>query len=341
MKKHILILFSLSIFSFSLSAQNTDLNQIAIYTYLPSNLNIPSEAAKLLENKLTQISTNYGLGGRNISNKFIITANIQVLSKDVLPGPPPMISQKIEITIYIGDADKNILFSSINMKTIGIGQNENKAFINALKDIPTQNTALEGFVNNGKSRIVDYYNSQCNEIIVNAQTLSNQNKYDEAIYNLVTVPNVCNECFIKAKTEIKSIFEKKINFECDNKLKQANVIWAQAHDKSNINRVTNILLGINPNAKCISEVTNFFSQIQNEITEKDKAEWNFKVRQYELEAAKEKELIISARENAKIDFELEKIKTASYEKIAVEYARNQPKVINKTSYFHTHNWLYY
>ena len=341
MKIHILILFTLLNFSFSLCAQNNDLNQIATYTYLPSNLNIPSEASKLLENKLTQISTNYGLGGRSISNKFIITANIQVLSKDVLPGPPPMISQKIEITIYIGDADKNILFSSINLKATGIGQNENKAFINALKDMPTQNSAVEDFVNKGKSRIVDYYNSKCNEIIVNAQTLSNQNKYDEAIYNLATVPNVCNECFVKAKTEIKNIFEKKINFECDVKLKQANVIWAQAHDKSNINRVTNILLGVNPNAKCASEVTSFFSQIQNEITEKDKAEWDFKVRQYELDAEKERELIISARENAKNEFELEKIKTASYQKIALEYARNQPKVINNTSYFHTNHWLYY
>ena len=42
---------------------------------------------------------------------------------------------KIEITIYIGDADKNILFSSINMKATGIGQNENKAFINALNEL--------------------------------------------------------------------------------------------------------------------------------------------------------------------------------------------------------------
>ena len=98
-----------------------DFGRIVINTYLSEKLNVPIEARQLLETKLNQITSNYGIGGSNVNPRIIITAKVNINSKKTLAGPPQMVSQKVDITLFIGDAITNTVFSNTTWALTGAG----------------------------------------------------------------------------------------------------------------------------------------------------------------------------------------------------------------------------
>ena len=75
MKKITLCLFICAT-SLNLTAQNklNDINRIVLNTYVPQQIEtLPTQAKSLLENKLSQISSNYGMGGAAINPRFVLS----------------------------------------------------------------------------------------------------------------------------------------------------------------------------------------------------------------------------------------------------------------------------
>ena len=132
-----------------------DFGRIVLNTYLPDNIAIPSEAKNLLITKLNQITSNNGMGGSQANRRFIITANVNVGTKDIIAGPPQMIAQNLEVTLFVGDAVTNTIFSNTTLSLNGVGTNENKAFIDALKTINPKNKEVLAFLVEGKTKIIN------------------------------------------------------------------------------------------------------------------------------------------------------------------------------------------
>jgi len=109
-------LISLLILTFVAITSNAQVNlddfgRIVLNTYLPDDIAIPTEAKNLLITKLNQITSNNGMGGSQANPRFIITANVNVGTKDIIAGPPQMIAQNLDVTLFIGDALTNTIFS--------------------------------------------------------------------------------------------------------------------------------------------------------------------------------------------------------------------------------------
>ena len=134
MKKIQLVILVLLSFQFQTKAQVKleDFGRIILNTYLPENNSITAEAKKALETKLNQITTNNGMGGSSANPRFIITAVLNVGTKDIIPGPPQMIAQNIDVTLLVLDAITNTVFSNTVISIKGVGTNENKALIEAI-----------------------------------------------------------------------------------------------------------------------------------------------------------------------------------------------------------------
>jgi len=315
-----------------------DFGRIILNTYLPDNIAVSAEAKGLLITKLNQITSNNGMGGSQANPRFIITANVNVGTKDIIAGPPQMIAQNIDVTLFIGDALTNVIFSNVTLSLKGVGTNENKAFIEAFKTINPKNKEVAAFLEEGKKKIIDYYATQCDFIIKDAQTLVKQEKYDEAIYQLALVPEVCQECYFKCLDTLSSIYQQKIDAACKIKLNEAKVTWTAAQNPNGAEKAGDILSTINPLASCQNEVTTFIKTIDAKLKADEKARWEFKMKQYADKIAAEKEQIRIAGEKGKRDdayrenlssrnFELDKIHSNNSREIAVEYARNQPETV--------------
>jgi hypothetical protein len=326
-----------------------DFGRITLNTYLPDNIAIPLEAKNLLITKLNQITSNNGMGGSQANPRFIITANVNVGTKDIIAGPPQMIAQNIDITFFVGDALTNTIFSNLTLSLKGVGTNETKSFIAALKTINPKNKEVLTFLEEGKTKIINYYSTNCDFIIKDAQALVKQEKYDEAIFQLSLVPDVCKDCYFKCIDTLTQIYQQKIDADCKVKFNEAKVTWTAAQTPNGAEKAGDILSTINPMANCQTDVTVFMKTIDAKLKADEKARWQFKMKQYTDKIAMQKEQVRIAEEKGKRDdtyrenqsqrnailqekqssrnFELDKIRVGAYREIAVEQAKNQPKTV--------------
>ncbi|MFA6482733.1 MAG: hypothetical protein WCW62_09165 [Bacteroidales bacterium] len=266
---------------FAAPAQNTiekldDLGRIALNTWVPDQVEYMPDASKSnLENKLSQISTRYGMGASELMPRFIITANVVVQSKDITSTAPPMHALTVEFILYIGDGIEGKVFASTSVSGKGVGASETKAYTAALKSLDPANKNIQKFMEEGKRKIIAYYNSRCDIIIKEAMTLANQHQFDEAIYILMCIPDVCLDCFNKAMDATGPIFQTKIDWECKAKLNAARNAWSTGLSYNAANTAAGILSTIDPEAACFNEAIALTGEIAKRVKEIDGREWDF------------------------------------------------------------------
>ena len=310
--KKTLIIIILAIVQVTVStAQNTnDIGRIVLHSVVIDQENkLPAETKTFLETKLSQIASNNGVGGNGINPRFIIAAKINITTKDIIAGPPQMVAINTEITFFVGDAITKELYANETISSKGVGTNENKSLIDAIKNINTKNPSLMNLVENGKNKIVNYYSQQCDFIISRSKTLADKQNYDEAIYELMQVPDVCKDCYLKCMASVKTIWQKKINRDCTLKLNEAKNKWNASQNSNGATVVAELIANIEPAASCYKEALALTENIKNKVEADEKKAWDFKMKQYADGVQMEQQRIESSKS------------------IAIAYAQNQPKTI--------------
>jgi hypothetical protein len=291
-KKITLSLFICATF-LNLTAQNKldDINRIVLNTYVPQQIEtLPSQAKSLLENKLSQISSNYGMGGSAINPRFVLMVNIAVLSKDIISGPPQMTSMNFEFTFFIADAIdmKKYANTSIEVKGVGVGNNETKAYIEAIKNINVNYQAIKKFIEDGKSKIINFYTTQCDFIIRDAISLSKKGEYDASILKLASVPDVCENCYIKAIDTMQFVYQQKVDKECLLIMRNAKSTWMANQNSDGASKVAEIINTISPFSTCEPDASTLMKQISSKLAADEKARWEFQIQKHK-DAVKLKE----------------------------------------------------
>lgn len=297
MKKIILSLIVLAL-GVNLNAQNSqgktdDLGRIALAAIVPDQAtDIPSAAHQVLANKMQQIAVQNGLGASAANPRFCIVPLVNVLSKEITPTAPPMQALSLDITFYIVDAASQVIFSQTSVQVKGVGQTEDKAFMQALKNVNVKAGQFKGFVEKGKEKIVEYYNSQCDVVLKGAQALAGQKKYEESLFTLLSVPDVCRECFDKSMDLSTEIYKQYANYKCTEYMAGAKAAWANM----NADKAAEFLGKITPDMECYEQAV----MLTDEITQKQLADganvWDFKMKQYDDSVEKEKLMIQAGKE---------------------------------------------
>lgn len=262
-------------------AQNTigkmdDLGRIALNPWVPDQIEYMPEASRVnLENKLGQIATRYGMGSSELMPRFIISGNVVVMSKDITPTAPPMHALTLEITLYIGDGFEGKVFTSTSVSGKGVGENETKAYTAALKGLDPANKNIQKFMEEGKRKIIAYYNSRCDFILKEAQMLESQHRFDEAIYTLMCIPDVCLDCYNKAMDAVAPLFKNKIDWECKAKVNAARNVWSAGLNRRSADDAAGILATIDPESACFNEAVSLTGEIAKRVKEIDGREWDF------------------------------------------------------------------
>lgn len=305
----LLTLFFFVAANFSI-AQNSeksldDTERLNVSVWIPEQDNLPEGAKRNLENKLMQIATNNGLSGDQAGSRFILTANMIVTSKDITPTAPPMEAYNIDVTFYIGDGLDGTKFASYTTSVKGVGRNETKALNSAFKNIKIDNSKYQSFISRGKKKIIEYYNTRCNFLIKEAQTLASQNRFEEAMYKLSGVPEVCKDCYDECLDAVAPMYQAHIDRDCKMKLNKANNIWAANQSVEAANAAGALLSTIEPNAVCFGEVKSLASKIASRVKGIDGREWKYILK----DQAQTSEMI------------------AAYRAIGVAYGNGQPESI--------------
>jgi len=275
----------LSSASASFAQASKDENRIMLTAFVPQTIEgMPNSARKMLANKLKQVVTKNGLGGSPFNTRFIISANVAVMTKDITPTAPPKHAYNLDVTLYIGDGFEGTVFSSTTISVKGVGTNETKAYMSALKNIKSGNPDVQAFVKTGKEKIIQYYKDNCDLIIKKANSLADKDEYGNAIYLLTGVPSACEECYVKALDAISPIYKKQIDKECKVKLQKAQGVWNAAQDMNAANEAGAILSSIDPDAACFSQVKALSNKIAAKVKQIDAREWKYIVKDQQQES---------------------------------------------------------
>jgi len=245
-------------------AQNTagktdDSARIQLSTFVSEQIDgLPSAAKNLLKNKLNKIITMNGLGGTT-NSRFIITPNISVLFQEVLPGPPRKVALSLEVNFYIGDGIEGILFASETMTVKGVGNSDTKAYISALKQIKPKNPIFKDFIANGKTKIMEYYNDKCDFIKKESMGKAERKEYEEALADLLAVPEVCKECYMACQDLTLEVFKMKLENECAENIQKAIV----AKTNNQWDESASYLVSILPEVSCFDSAQKLLSEIED------------------------------------------------------------------------------
>ncbi|HMM11900.1 MAG TPA: hypothetical protein PKE03_07395 [Bacteroidales bacterium] len=312
MKKLIIILLMLPLIGYSQNdlGEAGDIDRIALDVIIPEQVSkIPEFARSLLESKLIEAVTEYGMGGKGVSPRFCVTAKMEVLSKDIAPTTPTMQTYTFQVFLYLVDyVDKNIL-STTSFTTKGAGNNENRAYINALRPINLKNQNVEMFLEKGKRKIIEYYNTRCDFVIARAKSQASQNQFSEALATLSGVPEVSKDCYMRALKEIGPIYQDFIDHDCKMMISSASYLWAAEPNSDGALKAGAILCRIDPDSRCYDDAQSIIRQMAAKVQKDEKRDWDFFVKQFEN------------------DVKLEALRIRAFRDIGVAWGENQQPVI--------------
>lgn len=264
-----------------------DFERISIAPYVSDQIEyLPTGAKSNLQSKLGQIITSNGFGSSVYNTRFILTPNIEVVSKNVVASAPPRVAVKLDVHLFVGDGISGTKFGSTLISVNGVGSNENKAYIAALKQIKPGNPAIGSLISSAKHQILDFYNSQCDFILREAEMAASQNDFEEALFVLSTIPQINMECYEKATNLIRPVYLEKINRECQLYLSEARNTWNASQNYGAALGAIAQLKKIEPSAACFKEAQELSNEIGTRMREIDDREWDFELREQELEERK-------------------------------------------------------
>jgi hypothetical protein len=372
--RNIIILFFFNVISVNLFAQSGKVedSKIPLSIFFADNTEkIGEDARKLLALKMNEIISQSGSYGSSSASRFILVSNIVEVSKDISTTSPIIYQYELAVSFYIGDGIEGVKYSTYSVSVKGNGYSETKAYIAALKQIKTNEVRVKQFVDDAKTKIGTYYAGKCESILRDATTLEQMKKFDEAIYNLTSVPNVCVDCYNKCMEYAVLVFKKKMEFECQDNLAKANALTA---NNDQTDEAINILSQIPPETSCFSEAKSLIQKIIDHkcavLLGNAKGYWSshdllnttnaLKAIPSDSKCYKDALLLSSEVENYvqrsenrsyrileekiinehEIQLNEQNIRVASIKAtrdVGIAYAKNQPKIINNVSY-HINGW---
>lgn len=296
--KKMLCLILLLIACYPTFAQNNE-DRIVITSYVKETNDARGD--KLLIDKLNRVVSNYGIGGTSFDHRFIITANAVELESATTATIPARTVTNYSVTIYIGDAVDNIIFSTYNVEIQGIGKTKKDAYYSALKKINVDDVELEIAIDKAKKRIVEYYNKNAGDIIQRAKALVAQGNYSDAVMTLYQIPTVCDQYYI-AQELISEYAQTQIYKENEDVLLRAESAWQASPNADGALQAQQILTSLYlPSEDVISRVNALNNQMGSRLREVEDRQWEQEKKQVDAQIA-------SARRAQENEFELEKMR---------------------------------
>lgn len=272
-----------------LQAQDCEL-PIAVYID-EGVVNIPASSAQLLTNQLRRVATASGISAYSEASQFVLTASVDQIDKSVTHTAPTKIINKLGVTLYIADVVGQKVFASTYVEVRGIGDNETRSMTNAFGQLTAANQQIKELFAEGKSKIIEYYESQSSNLLKEAQRLAGQQKFDEAMAICAAIPACCSygDDAIDYST---SIYVRNLDRLNQLLLSRARAAWSASPDQAGAQNAGIFLSAIDPESSSYDEAQSLFTEIKKQV----RSDINFEVRQKHRDAVRlESQRIAAAR----------------------------------------------
>lgn len=188
-------------------------NAQAIRVLPVSSDNISNNAADVLYNRLNQLVTLNGLASTDNSNKFLLVPSVTVLSIEPTATAPVKYMAEVEVSLFLVDNTKKLVMSQETVVKRGVAENESKAVSEAVRSIKSRDPKLKKMIVNGKKKIKDYYDTECETVVKTINAYLECGMVNEALNELNAIPQIDenNGCYDNALNILSKISQEQQN----------------------------------------------------------------------------------------------------------------------------------
>lgn len=238
------------------------MSQIMLSPVITSTIpGLTNNNASIIDGRLRHIISASGMESGYDGGRFVIACRVAALQR-VVSGAK--LIQKLEVTFAIGDNLANTCFGSTTYECIGVGEDQEDAMTNALKNIKV-NTKLRELITGAKERIITYYEQNGPAIIQKAQGYITAQEWEEALYELSAIPQECS-CYKQALAMMNNVYEAHINHDAAAILAEAQAVWSSDPNPGyGAEEAMRILSQIDPSAACYPQAQALMKRIETRV----------------------------------------------------------------------------
>lgn len=277
----------------------------------------PSNAKTQLINKANQMLTANGLSSIDTYSDFVLTVVANPIEKSVVPSAPVQIIQSVDFTFYIVDCNRQIVFSTYSTTAKGVGDSEAKSYLDAMKKLNVRSKEAVSFVDQGRERIIDWYEAEADNIFAKVKVLTNQLKYEEAFYELCGFPTECSK-YLESIELGNEIYQGYIDHNAQLNLNKAKMAWAAEQNSAGAEKAGVYLAEVLPEASCYKEAEALYLEMKSKVLD----DLKFEMKKYQDKIDMEKYKIETQKE-------VDMLRINAWKEVGVAFGNNQKaKTIN-------------
>lgn len=276
MIKKLFLIASLIFGGFYTHAESSLTQLVVLTPYVENNANTPS-ADKVLLNKLNQIVMKYGIGSSHgLPTPFIITGNAIEMNQDCTATVPSRIAVKLNLTLYIGNGEEDLKFSSCSFDLRGVGETLDKAYASAFSHLKIDDPKLIDAIDEGKLRISDYYQRQGTILIGRAKMMAAAGNYPDAYAMLLQIPPVCRQ-YEEAQNIIMEMIHSEFSAANSDVINRARAAWSASPDRRGAHEAKIILAELeNPDDKMRGMAEQLMNEMMSKLQISDEQDQNLR-----------------------------------------------------------------
>tara|TARA_B100001142_G_scaffold148808_2_gene149718 strand:+ start:4238 stop:5539 length:1302 start_codon:yes stop_codon:yes gene_type:complete len=251
--------------SFSVFTQESDdIGKIALHVVLPEEYspnfeNLGPRELKKIKSKIGSITSRNGIAGAGLGN-FVIYPVLNIYDEEVLEGGlEHQTIIRAEFSLFIQQVSNGQVYGEATIDLEGFGRDRSKALAKAIQGINIRDRRWKEMIITSKQKIIDYYISRCDDIMVEAEGYSKTRHYDDAIATLMQVPTEVGQCYRQIIDKTVEYYDYKMELECQEKIAAAKVAKAQ----DNWETAASYMYGILPHFSCYDNAMILLKDIED------------------------------------------------------------------------------
>lgn len=297
---------------------------------------MPNGICEILNQKLSNVISQNGIQSQMGQSRFVLTCNVTEESKNVLSTSPTQIAYVLDLHLYIGDGETGAKYISQSFRAKGVGNTEEKAYRNAIKNLQARSQQMTEFVGKGKARILGYYENNKEQILSSIRSCVDGKNLEQAAYKLCLIPQEVSY-YNDIQILLGKVNEKIVDNNSSDLFLQAKSVWASEQNESTANQVVNLITQIDANASCYAEAHKFMQSVTARMEQLNNREWAARQRQLaherEMEMVRENNRSTETKMRIKAQRDTNIATIKAVRDVAVEYAKRRPRVV-----YHVHGW---
>ena len=250
--------------------------------------------SNMLQSRLERLCTSNGITVVNVPDGFFLYPIISIFSDEVAEGGMHNITiVKAEVTLSVRRIGGDVV-STVSKSLSGSGYSRNQAVSSLIQSLNVMDPIYIRFISDAKDAMITYYQSQCRQVMIQADHYATIGDYRAAIAKLFQIP-INAPCFGSVSEQMSKYYVLFQSQLC-NSVKMNVESALSTHDYE---VAAYLLTEIDPSSECYEYALNQFQRIEKEVAKLEKRNWDFKMKQYNDAVTTEKYLIDACRDVAK------------------------------------------